>query len=593
MPVDAEGYAFSPDGKRVLVGSDESGVYNVHAFNVSTGESTALTESTTNAVFPVSYFPSDARILYTFDEGGTELNHLYVREQDGKSRDLTPGDGVKARFLGWHEAGTAFWVGTTELDGRNFDLYRYDAKDYSRELLFRNEAGYSPAAVSDDGRWLALHKPRTSADADIYLQDLTNDAPPALITEHEGNVSHAVTTFTRQNDALHYLTDEFGEFAQAWSHQLATGKKSLVLEAQWDVSYVAVSQTGRYRVDGINADALTRVTVRDIRDGQPVALRELPAGNIKNVRFSLDDARMAFFIDADTQPNNLFVANLDTGAARQYTQALNPEIDPNALTEVTSVRYPSFDGREIPAVLYRPHQASAASPVPAVVFVHGGPGGQTRRGYYAMFQHLVNHGYAVLGANNRGSSGYGKTFFHLDDKRDGEGDLNDIVWSRKYLEGLDWVDGERIGVMGGSYGGYMTAAAMTFRPDAFEVGIDIFGVTNWVRTLESIPPWWESFKVALYDEMGDPATDAERHRRISPLFHAQKIERPMLVVQGANDPRVLKVESDELVEAMRNNDVPVEYLVFDDEGHGFARRENKIAASEVYVSFLDRYLSKK
>jgi dipeptidyl aminopeptidase/acylaminoacyl peptidase len=131
---------------------------------------------------------------------------------------------------------------------------------------------------------------------------------------------------------------------------------------------------------------------------------------------------------------------------------------------------------------------------------------------------------------------------------------------------------------------------MTFYPETFEVGIDIFGVTNWVRTLESIPPWWEAFKEALYDEMGDPATDAERHRRISPLFHAQRIQRPMLVVQGANDPRVLKVESDELVAAMEANDVPVDYVVFDDEGHGFTRRENRITASEAYVSFLDRYL---
>jgi dipeptidyl aminopeptidase/acylaminoacyl peptidase len=224
------------------------------------------------------------------------------------------------------------------------------------------------------------------------------------------------------------------------------------------------------------------------------------------------------------------------------------------------------------------------------VLVHGGPGGQSRRGYSAMVQHLVNHGYAVLAANNRGSSGYGKTFYNMDNRRHGEVDLDDIVYARRYLETLDWVDGERVGIMGGSYGGYMVAAALAFRPDAFDVGVDIFGVTNWVRTLNSIPPWWESFKEALYDEMGDPATDEERHRRISPLFHASNIRKPLLVVQGANDPRVLQVESDELVAAVRANNVPVEYIVFPDEGHGFLRKENRIAAQEAYLRFLDQYL---
>jgi dipeptidyl aminopeptidase/acylaminoacyl peptidase len=246
--------------------------------------------------------------------------------------------------------------------------------------------------------------------------------------------------------------------------------------------------------------------------------------------------------------------------------------------------------RPIPGILYKPKTASADNRVPALVLVHGGPGGQTRKGYRAFVQHLVNHGYAILGANNRGSSGYGKTFYHLDDRHHGEEDLMDIVWGRSYLESLDWVDPERIGIIGGSYGGYMTAAALAFHPEVFDVGIDIFGVTNWERTLQSIPPWWESFKESLYDEMGDPDTDAERHHRISPLFHAENIIRPLLVIQGANDPRVLQVESDELVGKVQANEVPVEYVIFDDEGHGFRNRENRITASDAYINFLDRYL---
>jgi dipeptidyl aminopeptidase/acylaminoacyl peptidase len=207
-----------------------------------------------------------------------------------------------------------------------------------------------------------------------------------------------------------------------------------------------------------------------------------------------------------------------------------------------------------------------------------------------MIQHLVNNGYAVYAINNRGSSGYGKTFFHMDDKRHGDVDLKDVVASKAFLQSMDWVADDRIAIMGGSYGGYMVAAALAFQPQAFDAGINIFGVTNWVRTLNSIPAWWSSFREALYDEMGDPKTDATRHQQISPLFHAKNIVKPMLVVQGANDPRVLQVESDELVAAVKANGVPVEYLLFPDEGHGFLRKQNRVQASEAYLRFLNTHL---
>ncbi|MFN9967025.1 MAG: alpha/beta fold hydrolase, partial [Lysobacteraceae bacterium] len=318
----------------------------------------------------------------------------------------------------------------------------------------------------------------------------------------------------------------------------------------------------------------------------------LPDGDIGSVRFSPDEARVAFTVASDTSPSDVFVADLADRKVRRLTTALNPAIDESHLVEATIVRYTAEGGVQIPSVLYRPKGASAANPVPAVVLVHGGPGGQTRRGYSAMVQHLVNHGYAVLGANNRGSSGYGKTFFHMDDRQHGEGDLRDIVAGGDWLRAQDWVADDEVAVMGGSYGGYITAAALTFHPEAFEAGINIFGVSSWVRTLESIPAWWGAQRQALYDEMGDPATDAERHRRISPLFHAKNIVRPMLVVQGANDPRVLQVESDELVAAARANNVPVEYVLFPDEGHGFLRRENRITAQEAYLKFLDTHVRK-
>ncbi|MDH3303618.1 MAG: S9 family peptidase [Gammaproteobacteria bacterium] len=588
--VPAGGKAFSHDGRFILMNSDESGVFNAYTLPVSGEEPVQLTDSTDNAVFGESWFPEDNRILYTYDSGGNELNHVVVRELDGSYRDLTPGEDLKAGFLDWSDDGRSFYLVTTERNQRSFDVYRYSTADYERELVFENP-GLSVGSISRDGRWLALDKPRTSADSDVYVVDLESDDKEAvLITEHEDNIAYGALGFTPDSRFLNYSTNEFGEFNQVWQYNLQSGEKSMLAKADWDVWYVSDSPGGRYRVTGVNADARTQVTLSDLATGKDFELPGLPPGDLNSIRFFPDDSMVTLIVNADNSPSNIHLVDLVTGTSRQLTNALNPAIDPAHLVRSTVIRYESFDGLEIPGILYKPHNTSPANPAPALVWVHGGPGGQSRKGYSATIQHLVNHGYAVLAANNRGSSGYGKTFYHLDDRRHGEEDLQDIVYARRYLETLDWIDGESVGVIGGSYGGYMVAAALAFEPEVFDVGINIFGVTNWVRTLESIPPWWEDFKESLYDEMGDPAIDAERHRRISPLFHAENIVKPLLVVQGANDPRVLQVESDELVAAVQANEVPVQYVVFPDEGHGFRKRENRIAASEAYLEFLDTYL---
>ena len=584
-------YAFSEDGAKLIITSDETGVYNAYELDLKTDKRTPLTASTTSATYAISYFPDGDRFLYTADGGGDELNHVYVDGPSMEPVDLTPGENLKAGFVGWVDAGAAFVLQTNERDNRYFDLYRYDAETLEREMIFANDLGLGGVSVSRDGAYAAGVKARTSADDDVYLVSLENDAEPVNVTAHEGNISHAVYDFTPESDKLVFGTNEHGEFTQAWTYDLASGEKAPLIEENWDVSFVFYSPSGRYRVHGANVDASTEVTILDTKTGKTLAKpKGLPKGDLGNVRFTEDEKSIAFVINAPISPSNIYTANINGKGLKQHTQALNPEIDPNNLVQSEVVRYESFDGLKIPSILYKPKGASADNPVPALVLVHGGPGGQTRTGYSAMVQHLVNHGYAVLGANNRGSSGYGKTFYHMDDKKHGDVDLQDIVYGREYLESLDWVDDEKIGIIGGSYGGYMVMAALAFEPEVFDVGINIFGVTNWVRTLTSIPPWWESFKEALYDEMGDPATDGERHQRISPLFHAENVTKPVLVIQGANDPRVLQVESDEMVAALRENGVPVEYVLFPDEGHGFRSRENRITASEAYVSFLDKYL---
>jgi dipeptidyl aminopeptidase/acylaminoacyl peptidase len=584
----SSGYAFSKDDSKMLGHSDSSGIFNTFAMTAD-GEKTALTSSEADAHFAVSFFPNDDRVLVTADQGGNEQTHIYVRKIDGSLLDLTPGTELKALFGGWHTDNKVFYVWHNGRDAASFDLYAYRADTYASEMIFENP-GFQPGAISSSGRWLALDKPRTSADSDVYVVDLMSEnKAPILVTKHDGNVAYATFDFTPDETKLVYATNEFGEFTQAWTYDLETGDKAPLIQADWDVSFVSYSASGRYQISAVNADGLSELSILDTRKNEAVELSGVPKGQLGSIRFSRDESSLVFGLNTDTSPFNLYTITLGDEAVR-LTDALNPAIMEENLVMATVERFEASDGVIIPGIMYKPKQASADNPVPALVLVHGGPGGQTTRGYSALVQHLVNHGYAVYGANNRGSSGYGKTFFHMDDKRHGEDDLRDIVEAGEYLRSLDWIDGDRVGVMGGSYGGYITAAALAFHPQAFEVGINIFGVTNWVRTLESIPAWWGAFKDALYDEMGDPATDADRHRAISPLFHASNVVKPMLVVQGANDPRVLQVESDELVAAVRANGVPVKYVIFADEGHGFLRKENRVTASQAYVNFLNEYL---
>ncbi|HKY30254.1 MAG TPA: S9 family peptidase, partial [Pyrinomonadaceae bacterium] len=321
-----------------------------------------------------------------------------------------------------------------------------------------------------------------------------------------------------------------------------------------------------------------------------VPMPKIPDGDITGVNISPSETRMAFYLNGDRSPSNLYVYDFASRKVTKLTNSLNPEINSADLVDTEIIRYKSFDGMQIPAILFKPHGASPQNKVPALVLVHGGPGGQARKGYRAQVQFLVNQGYAVLDVNNRGSSGYGKSFFTADDRKHGREPLWDVVEAKKYLQSLGWVDENKIGVMGGSYGGYMVLAALAFKPEEFAVGVDVFGVSNWVRTLKSIPPYWESFRKSLYKEIGDPETQLDMLKEVSPLFHADKIRRPLIVLQGANDPRVIKPESDEIVEAVKKSGVPVEYVVFDNEGHGFTKKVNEIQANKAILEFLDKHL---
>ncbi len=582
------GGSFSPDKSKLLVSSNRSGIYNMYTVAAAGGDMTPVTASDSSSVFGISYFPRDERMLFRMDGNGDEIYHIYLRDLDGSHKDLTPYEGKRASFYGWTKDKNSFLFSSNKRDDRYTDLYEMDLETLSATLLYTNEDGYFLGGLSNDKKYLPLIKPINTNDADLFLYNMEDKSVTKI---NQNQSANSPEDFSPDGKYFYYTTDDGGEFGQLMRYNIADKTIEKVLQREWDILGSYFTENGTYQVTYINEDAKNVIEVMDVASGKNIDLPSFDGMDITNVGFSEDEKTMRFYAGGSHTPSNLYVYDLETKEQTKLTDVLNDEIEAQDLVNAEVIRYKSFDGLEIPAIYYKPHQASEDSKVPALVWVHGGPGGQSRQNFSSLIQYIVNHGYAVLAVNNRGSSGYGKSFYQMDDLNHGDKDLKDCVEGKNWLAQQKEIDPEKIGIIGGSYGGYMTMAALTYTPEEFDVGVNLFGVTNWIRTLRSIPPWWEAQKEALYLELGDPnSADSVRLRAISPLFHTDKVTKPLIVLQGSKDPRVLQVESDEIVAGVKANGVPVEYVLFEDEGHGFVKKENQIEAYSKILSFLEVYL---
>ena len=585
------GGSFSPDKSKLLVTSNKSGIYNMYTVPVDGGEFEPISTSDSSSVFGISYFPNDKRMLFRMDNNGNEVFHIYMRDTLGNFKELTQDKNARASFYGWAHDGKSFFYGYNKRNNRFTDIYEMDINTLQSKMIYQNDSAYSFGGISNNKKYMALGKAITTNDSDLYLYSFDDKS---LTKVNKTLTANAAADFSPDSNSLYYTTDDGSEFSYLMKYAIDSKAYEKVQEKKWDITSSFFTHDGKYRITYVNADAKTEIEVTEVASGKKVEFPTFDNGDVSNVSFSRDGTKARFYVRGSNTPSNLYSYDVATKKYKKLSDVLNKDINPVDMVTAKVIRFTSFDGLEIPAIYYAPHQASTENKVPALVWVHGGPGGQSRQNFSALIQYLVNHGYAILAVNNRGSSGYGKTFYQMDDQNHGEKDLQDCVEGKNWLAQQPEINGERIGIIGGSYGGYMTMAALTYKPEEFDVGVNLFGVTNWLRTLKSIPPWWESFKSALYKEMGDPNTiDSVRLRKISPLFHTEKVTKPLMVLQGSKDPRVLQVESDEIVAGVRKNGVPVEYVLFEDEGHGFVKKDNQIEAYGKILEFLDKYLGNK
>ncbi len=588
MAIEAAG--FNKDETKLLVDDNSTGIFNVYLLNISDTSLQPLTASKKESFFAVDLLPGTDKFIFTHDEGGNENDHLYLMSQgDTAAKDLTPWSNSKNSFFDWSADKRSMYISSNRRNPKFFDIWKLDTATWTPTLLYQNDSNLTASLISKTERYIALQKNITTDKNDLYLYDRTNKRTKRISNDNEATWNAAAL---EKNDSIfYYTTNDGSEFSYIVKYNINTDKSEKFYEDNWDVLGMNLSENEKYHTLFVNEDGKNKILLFDHTTSQPINFPDIRDGDVQNIIISPSETTLALSVGSSTSPTNIYTYDLAKKELKQLTSTLNKEVDENDLVKAEVIRFPSFDGKDIPAIYYEPLQASKNNKVGALVWVHGGPGGQSRVGFSNSIQYLVNHGYAVLAVNNRGSSGYGKTFYKLDNKDHGYGDLKDCIWAKNWLASQAYIDSNAIGIYGGSYGGNMVLNALCLHPDEFKVGVDLFGVANWLRTLRSIPPYWESFKKALYEEMGDPNTkDSVLLKATSPLYNYQNINKPLIVFQGVNDVRVLKVESDEIVDGVKKNGVPVEYIVFPDEGHGFTKKEDLVTTDTKTLEFLEKYM---
>ncbi|MGH2575383.1 MAG: alpha/beta hydrolase family protein, partial [Ignavibacteria bacterium] len=355
---------------------------------------------------------------------------------------------------------------------------------------------------------------------------------------------------------------------------------------KWDITDYNLAKSEKYLLYIINEDGSSKLKLKNLIIGKTRSLK-VPKGNCLTAQFTPDENEVVLLYDGPKNPQDIFVYNIKKNRLSQITYSMIGGIPKSEFTPPTPIKYNSFDGLEISANLYIPKWMEKDSTNPAIVWPHGGPEWQEKNLFNKFFQILTNRGYIVIAPNFRGSTGYGKSFQHKIYKDWGGAEFKDILGSVEYLKNSGYADKNKIAVVGGSFGGFMTLTCVTKAPDIWKCAVDIFGPANLFTFLDSIPEYWKPATIAL---VGDPEKDKEFLQERSPINFVDNIKCPMFIIQGSNDPRVVKSESDQMVEKLKSQNKEVEYLVLEDEGHGFSKVSNQIKVWERICEFLDKHM---
>ena len=582
--------AFTPNGRQLLFSSDLSGQFNLWRVRVTGGWPEQLTSFDNQAVRQISVSPDGKTILFAADREGDEFHQIYALPARGGWPDAwTDAPQVQhfADQAGWSPDGREFAYSANAETPTNQEVWVRDVASGATRKAFGGDVFAGPAGWSPDGSRLLVLDFRSNSDTSIHLLE---GGEPRELTPHEGEIKFLPGPWAPDGSGFWLVTDEGREFQGLAFFDLARGTYEWVDTPEGDVEEVALSKDGRVLAWNVNEDGWGRIRLRDLERGEDLPAPQLPEGvgafwGQSQLVLTRDGSRAAVLWAAPQRPPELYGIETATGKVRKVTDNAIGGLRERSLAAPDLVRVPTWDGRELPAWLLRPRVRRR---VPAVLCIHGGPEAQEPPGYQPLYQYLVSRGFAVLAPNIRGSTGYGKTYQTLIHRDWGGGDLRDFEALARWLQAQEYVDEKRLGVYGGSYGGFATLTCVTRLPDYWAAAVEIVGPSNLVTFSKAVPPTWRRF---MDEWVGNPETEADFLMERSPITYVDAVRAPLLVMQGANDPRVVKPESDQMVERLRELGREVDYVVFEDEGHGFTKRENQVRAARLAADWLERHLA--
>jgi len=549
---------------------------------------TALVENSTRRAI---WSPDGKRILTNADRHGTENYQLYeVPSDHGWLYPLT--DNPQVRYeLGsdpFSPDGRYIVYATNERDLKDLDIVLQDMETGETKTLLAGDAAYFPGEWSSDGNHLIAFKVNNNVDQEIFLINVETGESKNL-TPHEDDVKFIPGKWHPDGSGFYFVTDQGRENLGLAFFDIQANNFQWVQTPDWDIQGMTISKDGRFLAWLVNEDGFSRLYLQKGGDDEAQQFLQLPAGVYSSLQFSPTEPILGFYINRSVGPAELYMLNVETGEHWILTQGFLGGVPIEEMVEPELIRYATHDGRQIPAFLYKPKGLAKGERASVVVSIHGGPEAQELPTYNnnGFYQYLLSQGIGILAPNVRGSTGYGKTYQKLIHRDWGGDELKDFDYAVRYLHSLDWVAPDHIGVFGGSFGGFATLSCVTRLSHYWAAAVDIFGPSNLVTFTKAVPPFWKRF---MKKWVGDPEEDYEMLMERSPISYVKNVEAPLMVIQGANDPRVVKGESDQMVAQLNELGREVEYMVFEDEGHGFTKTSNWLKALRATADWFEKYL---
>lgn len=579
---------YSPDFKEFIYISNKSGVFNVWLYDIKNKTANILIASK-ETIRRAFWNKINNKIYYTQDIGGNEnFNVFEFDRKNKKSQKILGNKDTTVQIINISRDFSKLYYLENKRDKKAFDLYSYDFKNRSQRQIWKNTTTFALVHFIEKTDKIILSELLGDERNNLYIYDLKTKKQEPLFTD--GMYSYSVEDDDVDGNFLYITSNMEGEFYEGYKLNLKTKKMVKILPSKWDVVAIGRTFNKKYYYYMVNENGSYVLNMFSDEFKTKIETPNLEAGQIMIQTLDRDEKHVAFKFDSDATPSDIYLWEIGSKDVTKITNNLSANVKSEHLVSSIPVTYKTRDGLPIHGFLYLPKQPMPKEGFPVIMNIHGGPKSQSTPYFSGSTQFLVNNGIAVFFPNVRGSTGYGKSFHMMDNKDFGGKPLLDVIDGKNYLAGRDEIDPNRIGIMGGSYGGYMVLAALAFQPKEFKVGVDIVGPSNLVTLIKSFPPYWTDVIKYIYDEFGDPAKDEKYMLERSPLFAADKIERPLIIFHGRNDVRVKLSEAETIYEAVKKKNGIVELHIYDDEGHGFRKKHNIEDYLNKTMIFLQKYL---